>query len=615
MAARLVGREEARDLARGGARGARCVGRARCGARRRGGAGDARAGRSAVARGRRRARADDRPRPRRVRRRRPARLGEEGRWFHYGLTSSDVVDTGLALAGAATPARCCCEGLERALAAVVARAEEHRATLCIGRTHGVHAEPTTFGLKLAGWAFELDRDRDAAAPRAGRDARRQALRRGRQLLRDRPGARADRLRAARPRAGAGLDADPAARPARGAARRRSRSSPRRSTGSRRRSATSRAPRCARSRSRSAPARRARRRCRTSATRSPPSGSAGSPASCARTRSSASRTSRSGTSATSRTRRPSGSSSPTRSSPSTTCSTGSPGSSTASSSARADAREPRREPRPLLQPAAAARARRVGPAARRGVPARAASTRCAPGTRGSTSATLVDADAEIAGRVDLDAVFDLGAYTRHVDVVFDRLHALTPTGGGRACLRRSSTSRAGRSASSSRSTTSGCCSSPATGSRPSTSSCRPRSPTRAACSPGCRRSGSPARATSSPNHLLGLRADGRSTECRRLEMLPLECVVRGYLAGSGWKDYQRDRLDLAGTPCRRACASRTGCRSRSSRRRRRRPTGHDENIDAEQAAALVGEERLRGSRARRRSSSTGSRRSTRPRAGS
>src|SRR5882672_803804 len=42
----------------------------------------------------------------------------------------------------------------------------------------------------------------------------------------------------------------------------------------------------------------------------------------------------------------------------------------------------------------------------------------------------------------------------------------------------------------------------------------------------------------PNHLVGLRPDGRSTECRRLEMLPLECVVRGYLAGSGWKDYVR-----------------------------------------------------------------------------
>jgi adenylosuccinate lyase len=85
-------------------------------------------------------------------------LGDNGRWFHYGLTSSDVVDTGLALqirdAGELLTA-----GLERAFSAVVARAEEHRQTLQIGRTHGIHAEPTTFGLKLAGWAFELERDR------------------------------------------------------------------------------------------------------------------------------------------------------------------------------------------------------------------------------------------------------------------------------------------------------------------------------------------------------------------------------------------------------------------------------------------------------------------------
>jgi adenylosuccinate lyase len=85
-------------------------------------------------------------------------LGKEGRWLHYGLTSSDVVDTGLALqvrdAGVLT-----LDGLDRAFAAVAARADEHQATLCIGRTHGVHAEPTTFGAKLAGWAFELDRDR------------------------------------------------------------------------------------------------------------------------------------------------------------------------------------------------------------------------------------------------------------------------------------------------------------------------------------------------------------------------------------------------------------------------------------------------------------------------
>jgi adenylosuccinate lyase len=89
-------------------------------------------------------------------------LGEEGRWFHYGLTSSDVLDTALALqirdAGALILA-----GIDRAFAAVVARAEEHRETLTIGRTHGVHAEPTTFGLKLAGWAFALERDRTRVA--------------------------------------------------------------------------------------------------------------------------------------------------------------------------------------------------------------------------------------------------------------------------------------------------------------------------------------------------------------------------------------------------------------------------------------------------------------------
>jgi phosphoribosylaminoimidazole-succinocarboxamide synthase len=92
-----------------------------------------------------------------------------------------------------------------------------------------------------------------------------------------------------------------------------------------------------------------------------------------------------------------------------------------------------------------------------------------------------------------------------------------------------------------------------------------------------------------NHLVALRADGRSSECKRLEMLPLECVVRGYLAGSGWKDYQRtgttsghvlpgglsesDRLpEPIFTPSTKATS------------------GHDENIDAEQAVALVGRER-------------------------
>jgi len=85
-------------------------------------------------------------------------VGPEGRWFHYGLTSSDVVDTALALqirdAGGLI-----LDGIDAALATVVRLAEEHRHTICIGRSHGIHAEPTTFGWKLAGWAFELDRAR------------------------------------------------------------------------------------------------------------------------------------------------------------------------------------------------------------------------------------------------------------------------------------------------------------------------------------------------------------------------------------------------------------------------------------------------------------------------
>jgi adenylosuccinate lyase len=86
-------------------------------------------------------------------------VGSEGRWFHYGLTSSDVVDTALALqirdAGSLI-----LQGIDAALASVVRLAEQHRHTICIGRSHGIHAEPTTFGWKLAGWAFELDRARN-----------------------------------------------------------------------------------------------------------------------------------------------------------------------------------------------------------------------------------------------------------------------------------------------------------------------------------------------------------------------------------------------------------------------------------------------------------------------
>ena len=64
----------------------------------------------------------------------------------------------------------------------------------------------------------------------------------------------------------------------------------------------------------------------------------------------------------------------------------------------------------------------------------------------------------------------------------------------------------------------------------------------------------------PNHLLALRPDGRSTECRRLEMLPLECVVRGYLAGSGWKDYVARRIDVRPRAARGAARVRPAARA-------------------------------------------------------
>jgi adenylosuccinate lyase len=86
-------------------------------------------------------------------------VGDAGRHIHFGMTSSDVLDTatGAALRDAGD---LLVEGLGRLTQTIRTRALEHRDTLMPGRTHGVHAEPTTFGLKLAGWAFELSRDRD-----------------------------------------------------------------------------------------------------------------------------------------------------------------------------------------------------------------------------------------------------------------------------------------------------------------------------------------------------------------------------------------------------------------------------------------------------------------------
>jgi phosphoribosylaminoimidazole-succinocarboxamide synthase len=93
-----------------------------------------------------------------------------------------------------------------------------------------------------------------------------------------------------------------------------------------------------------------------------------------------------------------------------------------------------------------------------------------------------------------------------------------------------------------------------------------------------------------NHLIDLRPDGRSTECRKLEMLLLECVVRGYLAGSGWKDYR-----ATGSVCGHALPE--GLEESAQLPEpiftpsTKATSGHDENIDREEAAELIGSERL------------------------
>jgi len=86
-----------------------------------------------------------------------ASAGAAGRWIHYGLTSSDVLDTALALQ-LRRAGEVILPGSRALVAALSERAREHAATLCVGRTHGVHAEPTSFGLKLAGFAFEAHRN-------------------------------------------------------------------------------------------------------------------------------------------------------------------------------------------------------------------------------------------------------------------------------------------------------------------------------------------------------------------------------------------------------------------------------------------------------------------------
>jgi phosphoribosylaminoimidazole-succinocarboxamide synthase len=93
----------------------------------------------------------------------------------------------------------------------------------------------------------------------------------------------------------------------------------------------------------------------------------------------------------------------------------------------------------------------------------------------------------------------------------------------------------------------------------------------------------------PNHLLALRADGRSSECRRLEMLPIECVVRGYLAGSGWKDYQRSG-EIAGHRLPPALVESSQLPEPIFTPSTKALIGHDETVDRARGAELVGEAR-------------------------
>lgn len=92
-------------------------------------------------------------------------IGAEGRYLHFGLTSSDVIDTGLALQLRAASDLILAE-LDALIAVIIRRAREERDTVMAGRTHSVHAEPMTLGAKLSGWAFEAARDRERLATAA-----------------------------------------------------------------------------------------------------------------------------------------------------------------------------------------------------------------------------------------------------------------------------------------------------------------------------------------------------------------------------------------------------------------------------------------------------------------
>ena len=254
-------------------------------------------------------------------------LGPESRWVHHGLTTSDVWDTASALQ-IRDAARIIEDDLERLEASITRRAVEHKHTLCIGRTHGIHGEPTTFGLKLASWVDETRRNRRRLADAI------ESVAVGK--ISGAVGTHATvpphiEERVCR-ELGLGVEAISTQ------VVQRDRHAYFLSTlaviaASLERFATEiRHLQRTEVRESASPSPRARpvpRRCRTSATPRRPSASADWPAQSAPTPSPRSRTSPSGTSATSPIPRPSASPSPTPASPSTTSPTCSPGSSTAS----------------------------------------------------------------------------------------------------------------------------------------------------------------------------------------------------------------------------------------------------------------------------------------------
>ena len=546
-----------------------------------------------------------------------------GAWVHYGLTSSDVVDTALVAAADAgrRPARSTPPPRSRPRSPT--RAREFRDTPMVGRTHGIHAEPTTFGAKLALWALQV-RPRPRAAARARRARSRSASCRARSARTPTSTPRSRRYVCER----LGLTPVPATQvlardrhaellyacASVGRDRRVVRDS---------RSATSSAPRCARSRRRSATGQKGssamphkRNPIKSRAALRPGPRAARQPAGRR------SRTSRCGTSATSRTRRSSASSSPTRCMlayyvlvkfrqiveglrvyPERML------------------REPRRVVRARVQPAGAARAGRGGHDARRRVPHRAAQRDAARGRSERPFRDVLGDDPEVTATLD--------------------------DGAARRVLRPEARARERRPRRSTRSTTSGraarrerqrslphlysgkvrelyevgddallmVASRPHLGVR--RRAARPRSPTRAGCSPRLARSGSSRPPTSSPNHVISCDPDRLPRDRGPDVAGPGDARAGGpsrsgssascaaTSSGAAWNEYQEHGHGAGPRRCRPGCGRPSGCPSRSSRRRPRPTTGHD--------LPLTDAEAVDARRRRRRSSSCATSRSRSTRA--